>query len=125
VAALDNYDRENDHHKLLIQHTLELTAFGGFWHYKYWEDAFKNSGFEVMSSAGKSAVEMVRKERALYDKFNVVASTLSRMRLIPEKVDAMLQRMNTNCASYIQAEGEELITLNWKYVAQKSERSLS
>jgi sterol 24-C-methyltransferase len=45
VAALDNYDRENDDHKLMIQHTRELTAFGGFWHHKYWEDAFKNAGF--------------------------------------------------------------------------------
>ena len=62
VAALDNYDRENDHHRLLIQHTRELTAFGGFWHYKYWEDAFKNAGFEVIASEGKSAVEMIRKE---------------------------------------------------------------
>lgn len=38
---------------------------------------------------------------------------------MPEKVDAMLQRMNTNFASYIQAEKEELTTLNWKHVAQK------
>lgn len=32
VAALDDYDRGNDHHRLLIQHTRELTTFGGFWH---------------------------------------------------------------------------------------------
>ena len=119
VAALDNYDRENDHHKLLIQHTRELTGFGGFWHYKYWEDAFENAGFEVISSEGKSALEMIRKERALYDRFNGIASALSRMRLIPRRIDTMLQRMNTNCASYIEAEEEELVTLNWKYVAQK------
>lgn len=119
VAALDNYDRANDHHKTLIQHTRELTAFGGFWHYKYWEDTFELAGFELISSAGKSAVEMIRKERALYDKFNQVFSYLSKVRLVPEKVDTMLQRMNTNCASYIEAEEEELITLNWKYVTQK------
>ena len=121
VAALDNYDRDNDHHKVLIQHTRELTAFGGFWHYKYWEDAFKNAGFELISSEGKSAVEMIIKERALYDRFNEVFGVLSKLRVIPKKVDAMLQRMNTNCASYIEAEERELITLNWKYVTQKPE----
>jgi sterol 24-C-methyltransferase len=119
VAALDGYDRENTHHKTLIQHTRELTAFGGFWHYRYWEDAFKKAGFAMISSKGKSAVEMIRKERALYDRFNRIASSLSRWRLLPQKVDTMLQRMNTNCASYIQAEEEGLLTLNWKYVAQK------
>jgi len=41
------------------------------------------------------------------------------------KLDTMLQRMNTNCASYIKAEEEELVSLNWKYVAQKPERSQS
>jgi len=48
VAALDNYDRENNQHRLLIQHTRELTAFGGFWHYRYWEDTYKNTGFELI-----------------------------------------------------------------------------
>jgi len=119
VAALDNYNRENNHHRLLIQHTRELTAFGGFWHYRYWEDAFTNAGFLLLSSRGRSAVEMIRKERALYDRFNVVFAALSKIRLVPRKVDTMLQRMNTNCASYIKAEEEELITLNWKYVTEK------
>ncbi len=123
VAALDNYDRENDHHKLLIQHTRELTAFGGFWHYKYWEDAFKNAGFELITSKGQSAVENIRKEVALYDKYEAIVSFLSTMHLFPRKIDAMIRRMHINCESYIEAEEEELITLNWKYVTQKPERS--
>jgi sterol 24-C-methyltransferase len=125
VAALDNYDRENDQHKLLIQHTRELTAFGGFWHYKYWEDAFKNAGFEVISSEGKSAVEMIRMENALYERFERTFSFLSTIHLVPRKIDTMLRRMHINCESYIKAEEEELITLNWKYVTQKPERSSS
>jgi sterol 24-C-methyltransferase len=123
VAALDNYDRENDHHKLLIQHTRELTAFGGFWHYKYWEDAFKNVGFELISSEGKGAVEMIRQEDALYERYQAIFSFLTRMHLIPRKIDTMIRRMHINCESYIEAEEEELITLNWKYVTQKPERS--
>jgi len=83
VAALDNYDRENDRHKLLIQHTRELTAFGGFWHYKYWEDAFKNAGFEVILFEGKSAVQMIRKENALYEKFEEIFSTLTKIQHDP------------------------------------------
>jgi sterol 24-C-methyltransferase len=123
VAALDDYDPENSHHKLLIQHTRELTAFGGFWHYKYWEDAFKSAGFEVISSEGRSAVEMIRKEIALYGRFEKTFSLLSTMHLVPRKIDTMLRRMNANCESYIKAEEEELITLNWKYVTRKPERS--
>jgi sterol 24-C-methyltransferase len=121
VAALDNYDRENDQHRLLIQHTRELTAFGGFWHYRYWADAFKNAGFEVIASEGKSAVEMIRKENALYGKFEAIFSSLSKIHLIPRKIEAMIRRMHANCESYIQAEEEELLTLNWRFVAQKPE----
>ena len=64
-------------------------------------------------------MEIIRKESALYDRFNEIANWLARMRLIPRKVDAMLQRMNTNCASYIEAEELQLITLNWLYVPHK------
>ncbi len=119
VAALDNYDRANDDHRLLIQHTRELTAFGGFWHYRYWEDALEGAGFELLASEGKSAVEMIRKENALYDRFEAIFSALSKIRVIPRKIEAMLRRMNLNCESYIRAEEEELLTLNWKSVAQK------
>ncbi len=62
---------------------------------------------------------MIRKERALYDTFNEVFARLAKMHLVPKKVDSMLQRMNTNCESYIRAEELELITLNWKTVVRK------
>jgi sterol 24-C-methyltransferase len=99
---------------LLVQHTRGLTAFGGFWHHEYWEDAFKNSGFELVASEGKSAAEMIRKENALYDEFEMIFSSLSKLRLIPRKIEAMIQRMNSKCESYIQAEEEGLPTLNWR-----------
>ena len=34
VAALDAYDRDDEHQRTLIQHTRELTVFGGFWYYR-------------------------------------------------------------------------------------------
>jgi sterol 24-C-methyltransferase len=119
VAALDAYDRDNPHHKMLVQHTRELTVFGGFWHAKYWEAAFEAAGFEIISSEGRSAVEMIVKERATYDRFNVIGERLAKMHVIPQKVDTMLQRMNSNCASYIEAEELELLTLNWRFVVHK------
>ena len=119
VAALDSYDRENNQHRLLIQHTRELTAFGGFWHYKFWEDTYKNNGFELIASKGRSAVEMIRKEVALYDKYEAIFSFLSTVRLLPRKIFLMIRRMHANCESYIKAEEEELISLNWYSVGQK------
>ncbi len=119
VAALDAYDGDNDHHRTLIQHTRELTAFGGFWHYKYWEDSFTNSGFEIVSSEGRGAVAMIEKEVALYDKYEAVFSFLAKIHAIPEKIAAMITRMHDNSRSYIRAEEEGLLTLNWNYVAQK------
>jgi sterol 24-C-methyltransferase len=119
VAALDNYDRENNHHRLLIQHTRELTAFGGFWHYKFWEDTYKNTGFELITSKGQSAVENIRKEVALYDKYEAIVSFLSTMRLFPRKMFMMIRRMHANAESYIKAEEEKLISLNWYSVGQK------
>jgi sterol 24-C-methyltransferase len=119
VAALDTYDRDNERHRTLIQHTRELTVFGGFWYYKYWEDAYRNAGFELVSSVGRSAVEMIKKEVALFDKYEAAFKFLAKTRVIPKKTDALLQRMNKNSQSYIQAEEAELLTLNWHCVGQR------
>jgi sterol 24-C-methyltransferase len=121
VAALDAYDRDNEHHRTLIQHTRELTVFGGFWYYKYWEDAYRDAGFELISSVGRSAVAMIKREVALFDRYEAVFKFLAKIHVIPKRTNAMMQRMNENSQSYIQAEEEELLTLNWHCVAQKPE----
>ena len=72
VAALDAYDRDNEHQRTLIQHTRELTVFGGFWYYGYWEDAYRDAGFELVSSVGRPAVELIKKEVALFSRYEAV-----------------------------------------------------
>jgi sterol 24-C-methyltransferase len=119
VAALDAYDRDDAHQRTLIQHTRELTVFGGFWHYRYWEDAYRDAGFELVSSVGRPAVELIKKEVALFTRFEAVFRFLAKLHVIPKKTDALMQRMNANSVSYIQAEEEELLTLNWHCVGQK------
>ena len=119
VAALDAYDRDNAHQRTLIQHTRELTVFGGFWYYRYWENAYRDAGFELISSVGRPAVELIKKEVALFSRYEAVFRFLTKVHLIPAKTDALMQRMNANSASYIQAEEEELLTLNWHCVGQK------
>ena len=121
VAALDAYDPGNEQHRTLIQHTRELTVFGGFWYYKYWEDDYRNAGFELISSEGRSAVQMIKKEVALFDRYRAAFEFLAKIRVIPKKTDALLQRLNKNSQSYIQAEEAELLTLNWHCVGQKPE----
>ncbi len=119
VAALDAYDRENLHQRTLIQHTRELTVFGGFWYHGYWEDAYRDAGFELISSVGRPAVELIKKEVALFTRYEAVFKFLAKLHLIPKKTDALMQRMNANSLSYIQAEEEELLTLNWHCVGEK------
>ena len=119
VAALDAYDRDDEHQRTLIQHTRELTVFGGFWYYRYWEDAYRDAGFELVSSVGRPAVELIKKEVALFTRYEAVFRFLAKLHLIPKKTDALMQRMNANSLSYIQAEEEELLTLNWHCVGQK------
>ena len=119
VAALDAYDRDNEHQRTLIQHTRELTVFGGFWYYRYWEDAYRAAGFDLVSSVGRSAVDLIKKEVALFDKYEVAFRFLAKLHVIPKKTDALMQRMNANSQSYIQAEEEELLTLNWHCVGEK------
>jgi sterol 24-C-methyltransferase len=119
VAALDAYDRDNEHQRTLIQHTRELTVFGGFWYYGYWEDLYRDSGFELVSSVGRPAVELIKKEVALFSKYEAAFKFLAKLHLIPKKTDTLLQRMNKNSLSYIQAEEEELLSLNWHCVGQK------
>ncbi len=121
VAALDAYDRDDEHHRELIQHTRELTVFGGFWYYRYWEDTYENAGFDLISSVGRSAVEMIKKEVALFDKYEAVFKFLAKVHVIPGRTDAMMRRLHENSRSYIQAEEEELLTLNWHCVGQKPE----
>jgi len=119
VAALDPYDRNNEHQRTLIQHTRELTVFGGFWHYKYWEDSYRRAGFDLSTSVGRPAVEMIKKEVALFGKYERAFRFLARIHVIPRKTDALMQRLNQNSQSYIQAEEEGLLTLNWYCVGRK------
>ncbi len=119
VAALDAYDRNNPHHVTLIQHTRELTVFGGFWYHEYWDDAYRDAGFELISSVGRPAVGMIKKEVALFSRYEAAFRALAKVRIIPKKTDALLQRLNKNSRSYIQAEEEELLTLNWHCVGEK------
>jgi sterol 24-C-methyltransferase len=119
VAALDTYDRENPRDRELIQHTRELTVFGGFWYYRYWEDAYREAGFELLSSQGRSAVPLIKKEVALFTRYEKAFRALAKLRVVPRKTDALLQRMNKNSLSYIAAEEAELLTLNWHCVGQK------
>jgi sterol 24-C-methyltransferase len=119
VAALDAYDRNDEHQRTLIQHTRELTVFGGFWYYRYWEDAYRDAGFELVSSVGRPAVELIKKEVALFTRYERVFRLLARLHLIPKKTDALMQRMNANSESYIQAEQEKLLSLNWHCVGRK------
>lgn len=121
VAALDTYDRDNERHRTLMQHTRELTVFGGFWYYKYWEDDYRDAGFELISSVGRSAVGMIKKEVALFDKYEATFKFLAKIHVIPKKTDALLQRLNKNSQSYIQAEEAGILTLNWHCVGQKPE----
>lgn len=122
VAALDNYDKSNHSHRLLIQHTRELTAFGGLWHYKYWEEAFKKPGFELLTSEYQGAVENIKKEVALYSKYQAFFSFLSTIRIIPRKIFLLIQRMHANAESYIKAEELGLIDLNWYAIMQKPKK---
>jgi sterol 24-C-methyltransferase len=119
VAALDNYDRDNNAHRLLIQHTRELTAFGGFWHYKYWNDAFKKPGFELLISEEQGAVENIKKEVSLYSNYQAVFSFLSTIKVLPRKIFLLIQRMHANAESYIRAEEQGLIDLNWYAIMRK------
>lgn len=119
VAALDAYDRTNEHQRTLIQHTRELTVFGGFWYYRYWEDAYRDAGFELVSSVGRPAVELIKKEVALFTRYEKVFRFLARLHIIPKKTDSLMQRMNANSMSYIQAEQEQLLSLNWHCVGEK------
>ena len=118
VAALDRYDRDDPDHRELVQHTRELTVFGGLWYSRYWEDALVAAGFEVTTSVGRSAVAMIKKEVALFDRYEALFKALAKVRIIPRKTAAMMQRLNQNSRSYIRAEEEELLTLNWYCAAR-------
>lgn len=120
VAALDAYDRDDEHQRTLIQHTRELTVFGGLWYYRYWEDAYRDAGFELVSSVGRPAVDLIKKEVALFTRYEAVFGFLAKLHLIPKKTDALMQRMNANSVSYIRAEEAELLTLNWHCVGRKA-----
>ena len=62
---------------------------------------------------------MIKRDLSLYGKYEAAVAALAKVRIIPTKVNAMIHRMNTKADSYIQAEAEELLTLNWKTVARK------
>jgi hypothetical protein len=48
-----------------------------------------------------------------------VFSFLSTIRLVPKKIFQLLRRLHANAESYIKAEEEGLLSLNWYAVMQK------
>lgn len=73
----------------------------------------------MVSSIGRPAVELIKKEVALFDKYEVAFKFLAKLHVIPKKTNTLMQRMNFNSMSYIRAEEEELLTLNWHCVEEK------
>lgn len=63
--------------------------------------------------------ELIKKEVALFDRYETVFKLLARLDLIPVKTSTLTGRMKANSHSYIRAEEEELLTLNWHCVGQK------
>ena len=88
-------------------------------------DRFKanDSGQAVLVSmegpGATPAVEVIKKEVALFDKYEAAFKLLAKLHVIPKKTDRLMQRMNENSQSYIKAEEEELLTLNWHCVGEK------
>lgn len=63
--------------------------------------------------------ELIKKEVTLFDRYETVFKLLARLDPIPGKTNTLMGRMNANSHSYIRAEEEELLTLNWHCVGQK------
>jgi sterol 24-C-methyltransferase len=72
-----------------------------------------------VSSVGRPAVELIKKEVALFDKYEAAFKVLAKLHVVPKKTNALMQRMNANSMSYIRAEEEQLLTLNWHCVGEK------
>ena len=85
---------------------------------------FDDAGFELVSSVGRSAVELIKKEVAGFDRYEAVFKALAKVRIIPRKTDTLMLRMNQNSQSYIAAEEAELLTLNWHCIGQKPEEPM-
>ena len=49
---------------------------------------------------------------------NTATKKFALAQLIPRKTDSLMGRMNQNSRSYIRAEEERLLTLNWHCVGQ-------
>lgn len=39
--------------------------------------------------------------------------------MVPRKIFLLIQRVHANCESYIKAEEQDLLTLNWYAIMQK------
>ncbi len=66
-------------------------------------------------------MENIKKEVALYDKYEAAFAILSTIRVLPQKIFKLIRRLHANAESYIKAEEQELLSLNWYAVMQKPE----
>ena len=65
------------------------------------------------------AVENIKKEVALYGRFETIFSFLTSLRILPRKIFLLVRRMHANSESYIKAEELGLISLNWYAIMTK------
>ena len=127
VVLLDNFDKNNSHHMKLLRDTRTVIGGAGMWHYKYWEKAAQDAGFNIIMSCGDPLNEnikapevlMVTRENNKYENVEFLINCLTKSHIIPKHHAMLIERFRKGAQSYIEAAENELITIGWNFIFEK------
>lgn len=126
VVLLDKFDKSDKRHMELARLGRMSWGGGGLWHYKYWEDAGKEAGFDLrMSTGGAVDNEIVPeflyilKEYDYYKSIEKYVNILVKMGVVSKNILKIQQRFNVGGEAIKEIGEKQLLTLSWNFVFEK------
>ena len=127
LTLLDNFDKNNKEH---IEKTFKarlVMEAGGMWHYKFWNNCATQAGFNIISSNPAETpynldipdLPLLKSEHKNYDKINKFIKFLEKLRIIPNYVSKLIERLREGADELIEMEEQKLLTMSWNLLLEK------
>lgn len=122
-VLLDNFDKNNEYHKYLLNCNRRLGEWTYAIHYKYIEEIGKKAGFKIISSKIPGNISKTYEQIFHnYHYYYCCIDILTKCRLIPQHVSGIFKKMcGEDLKECVIAEYEKILTVSYEIIFEKPE----
>ncbi len=127
AVLLDNFSKDDPNDVKNLEITQKICAAGGFWHPKYWEQAAREAGFNIVKSTcgDKYPHHYANELTVLIDidnHYEILEKCVNGMifcKLLPKHLSVLIRRLREGSASMIELCKQHKLTTNYNFVFEK------